>query len=212
MTEHPVDLSRYIGLVLESEASRDLVRQWFNCVRAKAPVGILTTIVADHAGTPKSASLIHRETSGGHLYAVPVVRDLTEGEGQRIVDAFAAECDLDFDVEITCMAANPSSPEAVGISIEQERYADVSRAWAKRQHEDWLRDRTNSGWRFGQVVSLKDRTHPLLRPWDELPERFRYTNLQQPQELLDLLTQKGYAVIPKNDLDSILKLVNALTK
>jgi hypothetical protein len=212
MNIEPVQLDRYISLVVEESLDLDMVKTWYATVTEKAPYGVVSTIpMVDDKGQPQSVRLVHRKMKRGHFYMVPITRDLTEGEVERIVDAFTDEApDLDFDIEATVIPTQLSKPDRPSIPVDHQKYADVAMSWAKKQHEDWLKARTDSGWRYGQVVSLAQKTHPLLRPWDELPARYKSVDLDGPQKLLDLLGQHGYVVVSKDDLDAVLRLMRQL--
>jgi len=40
----------------------------------------------------------------------------------------------------------------------------------RTQHEQWLAQKQQGGWRYGPVKDAGARTHPLMLPYDELPE------------------------------------------
>ena len=67
--------------------------------------------------------------------------------------------------------------------------------------------RTDAGWRFGTAFDAKAKTHPLIRPWDQLPQRYQQPNIELPQILLRLLHDQGYAVLPRDELDRLLHSV-----
>lgn len=209
----PLEVSRYVSLVVEEELDRETVRAWFKCVMDRAPYGVVSVLTSqDNEGQPQTVSLVHRETKAGHYYMVPITRDLLEKEAERIVNAWMDDhSDVDFDVEVTCIPAKPfSKPEPSSITVDQQKYADLATGFAKRQHEQWMDARVKEGWRFGQKMSEEDRTHPLLRPWEELPDRYRKVDMDQPQKLLDMLGEQGYVVVPKEDLEAIQKLLRNL--
>lgn len=208
----PIQIPRYVALVVESPLDHDNVKGWFRCVSDKAPYGVLTTIpTVDDKGEPQTVKLVHRETDKGHYYMVPVTRDLTDYEVERIVDAYADRCEhMDFDVEATVINPQPFEVHEPSITVEQQRYADLAVSWAKRQHDDWVQSRIDDGWRYGTEMSIEHKTHPLLRPWDELPDRYRKVDTDQPQKLLDLLGEHGYAVVSKPDLEAVLRLIRQL--
>ncbi|ACL55954.1 hypothetical protein [Methylobacterium nodulans] len=56
-------------------------------------------------------------------------------------------------------------------------------------------------------MSITARTHPLLRPWAELPDQFKIPNLEEPQALLDFLNDQGYAIVTKGELEAMLTLM-----
>jgi hypothetical protein len=208
----PMQIARYVSLVVEEPLDSDLIKGWFNCATSKAPYGVVSTLqTVDGDGQLRNVKMVHRETDKGHYYMIPVTRDLTEGEVERIVSAFSSECsEMDFDIEATVIPSRTMEKEKPSITVDQQKYADVASSWAKRQHEEWLKKRTEDGWRYGQTISLSNKTHPLLRPWDDLPARFRNIDLDQPQKLLDLLGEHGYVVISKDDLDAVLRLFRQL--
>lgn len=212
MNQEPIRLDRYISLVVEHALDLDMVKTWYGVATEKAPYGVITVIpMVDNDGEPQSVRLVHRKMKQGHFYMIPITRDLTEGEVERIVDAMTEEArDIDFDIEATVIPTQLSKPDRPSISVDQQKYADVAMAWAKKQHEDWLKSRTDAGWRYGQVVSLAKKTHPLIRPWDELPARYKSVDLDGPQKLLDLLGQHGYVVVSKDDLDAVMRLMRQL--
>ncbi|RYD68677.1 MAG: hypothetical protein EOP83_00225, partial [Verrucomicrobiaceae bacterium] len=90
---------------------------------------------------------------------------------------------------------------------DQDRYVSLCTAWAKRQHDQWVKDREANGWRYGTTLSMSEKTNPLLRPWDQLPEKYRKPDLDEPQALLDLLNDQGYAVVTKGELQAMLNLM-----
>ena len=116
--------------------------------------------------------------------------------------------DDDFDIEVS--SAEPDRMGSSAAEVSDTRYNDLCTAWAKRQHDQWVKERTDGGWRYGTTISVKEKTHPLLRPWHELPDQFRKVDTESPQGLLDLLNDQGFAIIGKSELESLLKLVRGL--
>lgn len=37
-------------------------------------------------------------------------------------------------------------------------------------HDAWAAGRLDEGWRFGECLDAQHKTHPCLRPYEELPE------------------------------------------
>lgn len=40
----------------------------------------------------------------------------------------------------------------------------------KQQHDQWMAQKQAKGWTYGQARSDRSKTHPMLKPYDELPE------------------------------------------
>lgn len=38
------------------------------------------------------------------------------------------------------------------------------------QHEQWLRQKMEDGWQYGPVKDPEKKTHPLMVPWEALPD------------------------------------------
>lgn len=199
---------RYIALITTEPLDRPALRCWLHCVRETAPPGTPTTVpTVDNEGYPRVVSLIHQETDDRHRYLVALTRDLAEAETKRIVDAFAAENpELDFDIQTSQTSLDPTGNM---VAVERDHYLELCAALAKRRHEAWVRERTDAGWRYGTTFSAKNKTHPLLRPWTELPDRYRKPDLDTPQTVLDLLRDQGYAIVSKDDLERVAAILRA---
>ena len=37
------------------------------------------------------------------------------------------------------------------------------------QHNEWMKDKMEKGWKFGTVKDAKNKTHPSMKPFHELP-------------------------------------------
>ncbi len=56
-------------------------------------------------------------------------------------------------------------------SIESVRYVlENPKAQASAQHDQWMAQKIRDGWRFGEVKDADKKTHPLLIPYEQLPE------------------------------------------
>jgi hypothetical protein len=199
-------------IALSSEEPLDgaIARSWYQAVKALAPSGTILTLPGIEDGTPRRVAMVHREGDGLHRYVIPLSRDFTDSEVAAIFDEFSSiHPDLDFDLEASTLSVVDAATctDGTPIDVDRERYLELCTAWAKRQHDAWVKDRSDSGWRVGTTMSLKDKTHPLLKPWDQLPQNMKVVDDQQPQMLLDLLNQQGYAVISKEELTSLLSLM-----
>jgi hypothetical protein len=204
----PSSIPCYIALICQTALEPPVIKGWYACVCTAAPSGtVFTTSVSDDSGMPRPVSLVHRQDGTTHTYTIPLTRDLTPPEAETVFQAFANKHpDLDFDATISTPMPTPPEETDEGLAVDQQAFASLCDAWAKRQHENWVRDRTENGWRYGPSLSLISKTHPLLLPWEHLPAHYRKVDMEQPQGLLDLLNAQGYAVITKTELDALLKL------
>lgn len=205
MSDKPIKIPRYIQLLVKEPLDKKQASAWMASAKAMAPSGVLATVqTTDEQGGLKGVSMVHKEGKKKHAYLIPLTRDLAPDEIQKIVDDFAArEPEMDFDIE-----SNETRIEATerdSISVSDARHLAICTAMAKARHDKWMKERLNGGWRYGIGFDTEEKTHPLLRNWDQLPDQFRQPDLESPQSILDLMSAQGYAIIPRDELD---RLVN----
>jgi hypothetical protein len=195
----------FIALVTDVELDRDQLRLWFAIAKYAIPSGLRSTVqVQAEGGGLISVPMVCKEGSGMFRYFIPLTRNLIESEAEPIVRAMAkAIPDLDFDL-IVSKADVEDAPEEHKIELQHEKYDAICRAYAKRQHEQWV---LKAGWRYAIEMSPANRTSPMLRPWDELPEALRKIDYDHPQTLVDLLGEQGYAVVRKDELKAMYALL-----
>jgi len=207
----PLDLNRYVKLTAKRALSADNAKAWYQCVKEHGPSGVATSVATlDDDHNQRNVRMVHRDTDAGHEYIVPLSRDLGGDEVDNIVEAFASlRPKLDFDVETneTKLLAKDQSE----IPLDAAKHMALCAALSKHSHEDWVRERCGAGWRYGIRFDSKEKTHPLLRSWDQLPDRFRTPDMDWPQKLVSLLNDYGYAIIHKEELDHLLELLAAAT-
>jgi hypothetical protein len=96
------------------------------------------------------------------------------------------------------------------ITMPREEYLSLCVELAKRQHESWMRDKTDQGWRYGPSISLSNKTHPMIRPWSDLPDQYKDVNTDTPENFLNFLNNQGYAVVRKEELGSLINLLRGI--
>ncbi len=208
----PLIVERYISLMTKNELDKDDIGAWYHCVVNHAPVGITRTInVVDKKGKPEAVALVHRVCGEKevHCYLVPLTRDLSHEEVDKIVKSFAEKRPkLDFDIETQATSLN--AKDHSGISMDHSKHIALCSALEKQKHEDWVRERTDGGWRYGTTFDADEKTHPLILPWDQLPDRYKEPNLDWPNKLISILNDQGYAIIDKDELEKLLALLRGI--
>jgi RyR domain len=198
-----IDMDRFIKLLADQALEQPVIRGWFNCVSANAPSGVVNSItVQDDEQTRHVVRLVHQTMDHAHAYLVPLTRDLRASEIDEIVNQFAVEQpELNFDVE-TNQTRLRAKDDA--IPLDAAKHLALCIALAKQEHESWLHERTNAGWHYGLEFDAAAKTHPLIRPWDQLPERYKMPDLDWPQKLVSMLNDNGYVVLAREELESLL--------
>ena len=206
MTE-PLDINRYIKLITSRELSDGDTKVWYHCVVRNAPSGVTNSVATvDDEGHQRDVRMVHRKTDAGHEYLVPLSRDLGVKEINKIVEAFAdllPKRDFDIETHETKLHADDYSE----IPLDAAKHVALCTALSKHRHEDWVRERTDAGWRYGVKHDAKAKTHPLLMPWDRLPDRYRKPDMDWPQKLISMLNDYGYAILHKEELDRLLAML-----
>jgi RyR domain len=197
-------MDRFIKLLTDQPLEKSVVRAWFNCVSENAPSGIVNSVtVQDDDQTRHVVRLIHRTTAEKHAYLIPLTRDLNPSEIDHIAEQFAEnQKALDFDIETDETRLRAKDQDT--IPLDATKHLALCLALAKQKHEIWLRERNDAGWRYGVVFNQHEKTHPLLRPWDQLPERYKLPDLDWPQKLVNTLNDHGYVVIERDELEKLI--------
>ena len=205
MDYQPIKLPRYIRLITKEILKKREIKTWRNCVNEASPSGVVAVFqITDDHGRLKSVYMIHTETkTKQHCYSIPLTRNLSGHEVQKIVNCFAErEPDLDFDIETNEVRLEKNERES--ISINDAQHIAICHALAKSRHAKWMGDRLKSGWRYGIEFDSIEKTHPLLRPFEQLPDEFKKPDMESPQAIIDLINQQGYVIISKEELESLL--------
>jgi hypothetical protein len=197
-------MDRFIKLLADEALNPPVIRAWFNCVSATAPSGVVNSIsVQDDDHTRHVVRLVHQTLEHAHAYLIPLTRDLRSSEIDEIVYQFAVEQPaLDFDVETNQTRLRAKDDDA--IPLDAAKHLALCVALAKQDHESWLHERTNAGWHYGLEFDVEAKTHPLIRPWDQLPERYKVPDLNWPQKLVSMLNDNGYVVLAREELETLL--------
>lgn len=192
-------MEHYICLTVKADTFKDtLPKVWFKIASENLPEGLPTTFaVGDEQGRMKMT-----KKDGKVAMFLPLLRNLTEKEVQAVVDAFHAAYDHDFSISSTRIEIGVK--DEVELEVDHEPLISLCTAWAKEQHDEWMKDKVEAGWRYGPSVSMGNKTHPLLRPWADLPDAYRVIDTSKPEQLLKLFNEHGYVLIAKTDLDKLM--------
>ncbi len=196
-------VNTYIKLITNEQLSKEDLRAWYDLLKDYAPSGILTTIQStDQHGQIRSVCVVAKKENGKYEYTAPLVRNLNDKEGEEILQHM--DFPFDFNMEIS---SNVPTRFYTDINIPEDKFQTLCSTWARQKHEAWVKDRLDSGWRYGTTISVQNKTHPLLRPWHELPEKFREIDDYEPKSLLKLLNDSGYVLLNKDEIESLSKIL-----
>jgi hypothetical protein len=195
-------MSMFIRLITKEPLTSSNARMWYQAVKECLGAATLGSMQIDG----KMVKMIRRTVKEGLAYDIPTIRHPRDTELEEIFEAAdAALPEGDFLVEGSQdKIRHRGDIEVVEIDINSERYKELCESLAKHQHSQWVSQRTDAGWRYGLSESSKERTHPLLRPWEQLPESYRKVDYKLPGILLEFLSSQGYTVVKDADLTALL--------
>jgi hypothetical protein len=189
-------MASWIKLVVKQPLDQTQRKAWYSCVQSNTPSGLMHHTDLPEKGQVKSSSYYHKHmTNGNHAYVIPLVRDLVHHEVYQIAHAWDDKFPkVDFVIDYS-QPADHVTPE--GTDVPDHKIAHVMDAWCKRQHDAWMQDKLNQGWRYGVKIHMNNRTHPWIQPYESLPEVARAPHMQAVKDLLEILGDFGYMIKQK---------------
>ncbi|MBN3304979.1 RYR3 protein, partial [Amia calva] len=108
------------------------------------------------------------------------------------------------DASITTMLEKQASVDAQGnfdpkpistanISLP-EKLEYISNKYAEHAHDKWAAEKVPSGWKYGETLDEKIKTHPLLRPYKSLTEKEREIYRWPVKESLKSMLAMGWNI------------------
>ncbi len=207
--DKPAEAQFYVRLVTESPIRKDSVKKFYKTFEQYAPVNVMTVFeIADPDGNPSQAPLVHRiDENGEHQYEIPLVRNLTPTEIEEValqLNACFNEGNFLFETstfdEDCCLYEDDDEDY-----VEEEVTDQIATKLAERMHNTWMHQRLDNGWRYDKIRSDRNKTHPLVKPWDQLSEEHRVVDHDLPQMFVDLLEEHGYTIISEEELSELIE-------
>ncbi len=199
MTEIPL----FIRLKTSEPLSKEEAIAWYHCVKNNLPSGVQSSVqTTNPQGDPDVVFMVHKETKGGtHYYEIPLTRDLTEDE-TAIIESAYPEGEIETSSEDVKSARQGPADAVV---MDEDDYNSLCVTLAKHQHQRWYEARSARGWSFGLKEDKTSKQHPLMRPWEDLPEQYRNVDYELPHLFMNMLVEQGYVVVSRNDLNKWIK-------
>jgi hypothetical protein len=163
----------------------DQIRRWLLTVEMIGPDGIIM-------GDDESNSFMLASQGDDYLYMIPLVRHLNEDEAERIVEGYMRIAEHDFEIETSNVYranADFGHPFEYDIQMDEGAKLVLNDSYARQAHNQWIQSMTDKGYHYGLNMSPGQKTHPAMRPWDDLPESYRRLPETTNKELLDFYSQ-----------------------
>jgi hypothetical protein len=177
MFNHP-----YICLDTKEDLSDGSIMCWIRCVSEAGPPGI--TASTETRPDNQQMSFYRRKAGDTNHYIAVLARDLSGEEATDIAKSYSdRNPEGDFLIHWSQDPVEDTKPA----ELAEDMVKAIALEAAKLNHNHWLRSKTNGGWRYGQKHSHRDRTSPMCRDWDGLPEDYRRKEYQRMVSLLEIL-------------------------
>jgi ryanodine receptor 2 len=97
------------------------------------------------------------------------------------------------------MKTNNYIPQPIDTSDIQlpEELNPLLEAMAKNVHEIWAQTRISQGWQYGPERNDAEKRHPMLIPYEELPEDEKVYDRNTSVETLKLILKLGFVIEKK---------------
>ena len=92
----------------------------------------------------------------------------------------------------------PSPIDTSEIELEPGLLA-LAEQLAQNAHDIWAKERMAQGWQYGSSRQDKDKLHPCLVPYEDLPESEKVYDRNTALETLKAVCALGYTISPCPD-------------
>jgi len=75
-----------------------------------------------------------------------------------------------------------------------EELSPLLEAMAKNVHEVWAQTRIDQGWQYGPERNDAEKRHPMLIPYEDLPEEEKVYDRNTSVETLKLILKLGFVI------------------
>ena len=171
----------YILQRTPSALTAEQIQKWYYTIELLGPDAIM-------AGDDDTNSLVLAMQDTDYLYIIPLVRHLTADEAERIVEGYMRVTEHDFSIESSNVYranADLGHPFEYDIQMDEGAREIIQQNMERQNHNKWISEQQERGWRFGLNFDQVNRTHPAMRPWDDLPESYKRKRVTEDKELLD---------------------------
>jgi hypothetical protein len=116
-----------------------------------------------------------------------IAMSLLTGKTRFERSALPAEAQLDLHV---------NARDFVALVQQMELEGELLERLAQAAHQVYCAGKERDGWKYGSEKSEEKKTHPLLVPYDELPEIYKESNRVTVRTIPQKLAAAGYVMIP----------------
>lgn len=91
------------------------------------------------------------------------------------------------------MKYRPNPIDLSGVELSEELQKDMEHI-SRNIHETWGKERVQQGWKYGEVYSAKEQTHPCLIEYEALSETEKDIDRATVEQTIKMLLYMGYKI------------------
>ena len=204
----PTEIKIYLKLIVDHKLEKKDIAKLRRIIVDYGPDDILSSVsMIRPDNEPEEVVVIHRKKPDSkHVYTYPLKRDLTESEVEVITQQWMMHFNGDFELESSANElVNYKRTYDDAAFINEDDYKNLCESIAKMQHQKWYKERTDNGWKYGQHFSRREKTHPMLRPWEDLPDKYKKIDTDIPKLFADELKRQGYLIVKTSELQKVIR-------
>jgi hypothetical protein len=132
--------------------------------------------IGDIIGT-KTKVQYHKDDNGVCVYVTD--KSLTEEEMSELVDRiFKIRSDIYLENSL------PSK------SIDTDKLEEIVYEVSKYLHNEMVNEKVKDGWRYGESLSYEEKTSPMIRSFDDLPDSYRKMRPDVVKKVVDAIRKR----------------------
>lgn len=145
-------------------------------------------------GQVTSTFMFHKKDDNGDSYIIPLTQSPTEDEIENLIEKLIKVLYVgNFSIESSLVLVKDINDN----HLLPEEYDSLAEQFSKKMHEKWLNERTTNGWRYGEAWDNQEKTHPLIKPWNQLSDLEKNIDPSLLNEFVDILKNNGFKITKK---------------
>ena len=184
-------MDHYSRLLTDRELTDQEMELWYQTVEDFAPDGVVLDWDDDeNQDCTEEGDEDCGDEDFEYVYLIELRRHLQDNEAEFVVSAWERRYQDDFEIEISHLyRADSDVQRPFEITIDSDTRSKVLDAASKFIHNRWVDAKTMDGWRYGLDYNEQEKTNPIIRDWDSLPESYRKIPQLTEKELLDFFAR-----------------------
>lgn len=176
------------------EMNKEARALFYSIVSDSIPDLIAVIKTTNSEGEPTKTRMFHKVDNGEHWYIIPLNATPTEEQLNTLTNKLMKTLHMgNFTLESSLIENN----DLFDNFVANDDYSTLAEQFAKVIHDDWLGERVQNGWRYGETRNDENKTHPLVKDWSQLQESEKDIKPKVIKELIKILQDNGFKITKK---------------